>query len=185
MEPGGGLNMEKCGGLTHLYCGDGKGKTTAALGLAIRALGSGFRVVFVQFLKSHATGELSILNGLSDVTVIRGKEGSAFSFSMTEEEKEKTRHLHTENLKQAIDLGASGECDLLVLDEAVGAYNRNLIDKALLEEFVQNKPERLELVMTGRNPVQWMIDRADYVSEIKKIKHPYDRGIAARIGIEK
>jgi cob(I)alamin adenosyltransferase len=74
---------------------------------------------------------------------------------------------------------------MLVLDEAVGAYARDLIDRALLEEFVRNKPEHLELVMTGRNPAEWMIGLADYVSEIKKVKHPYDRGITARAGIEK
>jgi cob(I)alamin adenosyltransferase len=171
--------------MIHLYCGDGKGKTTAALGLVIRALGSGFRVVFVQFLKNQATGELAMLDGLQGVTVLRGKEGSGFSFSMTEEEKEKTKRLHTENLKSAMALAASGKCDMLVLDEAIGAYARDLVDRTLLEEFVQNKPEQLELVLTGRDPAEWMIDRADYVSEIKKIKHPYDRGIPARTGIEK
>ena len=180
-----GSVMEKSGGLIHLYCGDGKGKTTAALGLAIRAMGSGFRVVFVQFLKGRPTGELSVLDGLPNVTVLRGKEGTSFSFAMTEEEKEKTRFLHTENLKKAIELAASGNCDMLVLDEAVGAYNRGLIDRPLFEEFIRNKPEKLELVLTGRNPEQWLIDSADYVSEIGKVKHPYDRGVPARTGIEK
>lgn len=177
--------MDNNKGLIHLYCGDGKGKTTASLGLAIRALGAGFRVVFVQFLKNQTTGELAVLDGLSNVTVLRGKEGSGFSFSMSEEEKEKTKLLHTENLKAAIALAESGKCDMLVLDEAVGAYGRDLIDRQLLEEFIRSKPEELELVLTGRNPAQWMIDCADYVSEIGKVKHPYDRGIPARAGIEK
>lgn len=172
-------------GLIHLYYGEGKGKTTAALGLTIRASGSGYRVVFVQFLKNQETGELSILNDLPGVTVIRGKEGSGFSFHMTMEEKEKTKLLHTENLQTAIELAAAGKYDMLVLDEAVGAYARDLIDKELLERFVLNKPDQLELVLTGRNPAQWMIDCADYASEIRKIKHPYDRGIPAREGIEK
>lgn len=172
-------------GLTHLYHGNGKGKTTAALGLTIRALGSGFRVVFVQFLKNQTTGELTVLDDLAKVTVLRGKEGSGFSFTMTDEEKEKTKQLHSDNLKAAIELAVSGACDMLVLDEAVGAYNRDLIDKTLLEEFVRSKPADLELVLTGRNPSQWMIDCADYVSEIKKVKHPYDKGIPARTGIEK
>lgn len=177
--------MDNHKGLIHLYFGDGKGKTTAALGLTIRALGAGFRVVLVQFLKNQATAELSVLDDLPDITVLRGKEGSAFSFTMTEEEKEKTKSLHTENLKAAIALAESGKCDMLVLDEAVGAYARDLIDRRLLEDFVRNKPEKLELVLTGRNPAQWMIDCADYVSEIRKVKHPYDRGIPARAGIEK
>lgn len=122
---------------------------------------------------------------LPDVTVLRGKEGNAFSFAMTEEEKEKTGLLHTENLKKAIELAVSGNCDMLILDEAVGAYNRNLIDRSLLEDFIRNKPDALELVLTGRNPAQWMADCADYVSEIRKVKHPYDMGIPARNGIEK
>lgn len=179
------FEVEKNGGLIHLYHGDGKGKTTAALGLSIRAAGSGFRVVFVQFLKNQPTGELSILGELPGITVLRGKEGARFSFAMSEEEKERTKLLHTENLNAAIALAASGNCDLLVLDEVVGAYGRDLIDQSVLEVFVRNKPEQLELVMTGRNPAQWMIDCADYVSEIRKIKHPYDQGIPARTGIEK
>jgi cob(I)alamin adenosyltransferase len=170
--------------MIHLYYGDGKGKTTAALGLTMRALGSGFQVVFVQFLKNQTTGELAVLNGLEGVTVLRGKEGSGFSFSMTEEEKEKTKLLHTENLKTAIVLAASGKYDMLVLDEAVGAYARDLIDRTLLEDFVRNKPERLELVLTGRNPAQWMIDRADYVSEIKKENIPMTEGFPQEQGLK-
>ncbi len=172
-------------GLIHLYYGDGKGKTTAALGLAVRAAGSGMKVVFVQFLKSRETGELAVLQEIPAITVLRGKEGSAFSFSMSHEDKVKTKQVHTENLKIAMDLALSGDCDLLVLDEAVGAYARDLIDRKLIEDFVRNKPDSLELAMTGRNPAQWMIDCADYVSEVRKIKHPYDRGIPAREGIEK
>ena len=179
------MKVSEMSGLIHLYHGDGKGKTTASLGLTIRALGNGFRVLFVQFLKNQETGELVILNDLPGVTLIRGKEGSGFSFSMTEEEKGKTRQLHTENLKTAIELARSGEYDMLVLDEIIGACRRDLVDQALLEDFVRNKPNHLELVMTGREPAAWMIDCADYISEIKKEKHPYDRGIPARKGIEK
>ena len=104
---------------------------------------------------------------------------------MSDEDKAKTKQVHSENLTKAIELALSGSCDLLVLDEAVGAYARDLIDRKLIEDFVRNKPDSLELVMTGRNPAQWMIDCADYVSEIRKIKHPYDQGIPARTGIEK
>lgn len=171
--------------MIHIYCGDGKGKTTAALGLSLRAAGSGMKVVIIQFLKNHKTSELNILNQTSNINVLRGKEGKAFSFSMSEEEKEKSKQLHSENLQAGITLIESGNCDMLVLDEAIGAYNRDLIDKRLLQNLIEHKPEHLELVLTGRNPEQWMIDRADYVSEIKKVKHPFDKGIKSRIGIEK
>ena len=172
-------------GLIHIYYGDGKGKTTAALGLAVRTAGSGMKVIFVQFLKSHETGELAVLESIPNIMVLRGKEGTQFSFSMTEEQKDKTRLVHDENLRKAMELADSELCDMVVLDEALGAYSRDLIDKQLLESFVRNKPEQLELVLTGRKPTEWMIGCADYVSEIKKIKHPYDAGIPARKGIEK
>lgn len=172
-------------GLIHLYCGDGKGKTTAALGLTLRAAGAGMKVVFVQFLKNHKTSELVSLEKTPNITVFRGKEGAAFSFSMTQEEKEKSKLIHTENLKLGIECVLSGNCDMLVLDEAIPAFRRDLIDKELLENLIKNKPEHLELVLTGRNPEQWMIEHADYVSEIKKVKHPFDKGIKARLGIER
>jgi cob(I)alamin adenosyltransferase len=172
-------------GLIHVYCGDGKGKTTASLGLSIRAAGSGMEVVILQFLKGRKSSELDILNNIPNITVLRCDEVTAFSFCMTEEEKEISRRINTENLKTGIELAESGKCDLLVLDEVISAYDTNLIDKQLLEKLVQHKPEHLELVLTGRNPQQWMIDGADYVSEIKKVKHPFDKGIKARKGIEK
>ena len=171
--------------MIHIYCGDGKGKTTAALGLTLRAAGSGMKVVFVQFLKNHQTSELMSIEKIPNITVFRGKEGSAFSFSMTIEEKEKSKRIHTENLKLGIECVLSGKCDLLVLDEAIPAFRRDLIDKELLENLIRNKPEQLELVLTGRNPEQWMVELADYVSEVKKVKHPFDMGIKARVGIEK
>jgi cob(I)alamin adenosyltransferase len=172
-------------GLIHVYCGDGKGKTTAALGLSIRAAGSGRKVVIVQFLKNYKTSELYILNQITNITVLRGKEGAVFSFSMTEEEKEKTRRVHAKNLQTGIELVESGHCDLLILDEAIEAYNQDLLDRQVLRDLVEHKPQQLELVLTGRNPEPWIIDCADYVSEIKKVKHPFDKGIKARKGIEK
>ncbi len=177
--------MREARGLIHLYAGDGKGKTTASMGLSIRAAGRGMRVVIVQFLKGQVTGELKILETIPNIQVIRGKGGVAFSFSMTDEEKRQAYEIHTQHLKQAIQLAQNGECDLLILDEAVGACNRKLLDEALLRDFVEHKPEHLELVLTGRNPPQWMQDAADYYSEVCKRKHPYDQGIPARVGIER
>ena len=104
---------------------------------------------------------------------------------MTEEEKIRTREIHDENLALAKALAEKGDCDLLILDEAIGACARNLLDSGQLEHFIRNKPHRMEVVLTGRNPARWMLDCADYASEIRKVKHPFDRGIPARRGIEK
>lgn len=172
-------------GLIHVYCGDGKGKTTAALGLAVRASGRGYKVLFVQFLKSQDTGELSALNKLPGITVIRGKEGYSFSFNMTNEEKVNCRTVQDENLNRAIVLCCSQDMDLLILDEAIGALDKNLVSRELLFKFLNSKPFGLEVVLTGRNPDNALIELADYVSEIKKIKHPFDLGITARDGIER
>ena len=172
-------------GLTHIYYGDGKGKTTAALGLALRASGCGRNIVIVQFLKDWICGELSSLGQLPNVVVYRGKSsGGTYFHEMTDDEKTATKEIHDENLKKALHLQECGKCDLLILDEAVDAYNLGVLDKAMFDELLTNKPEQLELIITGHNPVPWMIENADYATEMVKRKHPYDAGVAARKGIE-
>ncbi len=172
-------------GLVHLYHGDGKGKTTAAVGLAIRAAGCGKHVLFVQFMKGGQTGELVILGQIPNMKVVRNKPCNKFSFAMTEAEKAELTRCHNALLGEAIIMTKDGQYDLLVLDEAVGACAKNLLDEAMLQDFVQKKPETLELVLTGRNPSAFLLEAADYVTEMKKIKHPYEQGIPARVGIEK
>ena len=175
--------MEK--GLIHIYCGDGKGKTTASIGLAVRALGRGYRVVFLQFLKWQETGEVSVLSSFPGVTVIRGTDlPHKFTWSLNEEERDLLRQKHTEMFEKATLLCSSEKC-LLVMDELVGTYDMDLIDRNMVLEFLQRKPEGLEVAMTGRNPAEELVALADYVSEVRKIKHPMDRGIIARDGIEK
>ncbi|MBC5648139.1 cob(I)yrinic acid a,c-diamide adenosyltransferase [Christensenella tenuis] len=171
-------------GLIHIYCGDGKGKTTAAVGLSVRAAGNGWNILFVQFMKIQKSGEINLLKSLPGVTVLRTRRGGGFSICMDEKRKRETIEGHNELLKEVIGIVQKGETDLLVLDEIMSAYNTGLIDKKMFEDFVVHKPDYLELVMTGRNPPQNLLDIADYVSEIKKIKHPYDRGIQGRKGIE-
>ena len=172
-------------GFIHVYFGDGKGKTTAALGLAVRAAGCGQRVVIVQFLKDWNSGELNSLAVLPNVTVLRGKAaGSVFVFDMSEEEKAETKDIHDENLASALDLVKNGLCDLLVLDEAIDALNLGLIDTGAFEGLLDNKPDALELVITGHVRDARLIERADYVTEMVKHKHPYDHGVVARRGIE-
>ncbi len=172
-------------GLIHIYCGDGKGKTTAAIGLSIRALGRDYQVIFLQFLKWQETGEISAFKAFNNLTVIRGENlVHKFTWNMTEEQKKEVTAYQTQQLKQAILHAQNSQCDLLILDEIMASYNLDLIDKDMLKEFILNKPEALELVLTGRDPADYMIEAADYVTEMKKIKHPFDAGIPARLGVE-
>lgn len=171
-------------GLIHIYCGDGKGKTTAAVGLIVRAAGHGRRVLLVQFLKSGMSGEISILNQLSGVRIIAGQITAKFSNQMTEDEKRQTLELHQDYLQQAINASLAGELDLLVLDEAMGAMTAGLLSQTDLFYFLRRKPPELEIVMTGRNPPPEIMDLADYVSEMRCLRHPFEKGFPAREGIE-
>jgi cob(I)alamin adenosyltransferase len=171
-------------GMTHLYYGYGKGKTTAALGLALRAGGCGKQVVIIQFLKSSDTGELKQLALLPNTTVLRGTAAKGFIRNMDEEQVQRTKAIHDEHLSKALELTASGQCDLLILDEALDAYQLGVLDEALFFDLIKNKPAPLELVITGHKPDERIIAAADYVTEMKKIKHPYDLGVKARKGVE-
>lgn len=169
--------MEK--GLVHLYWGDGKGKTTAAMGLALRALAAGSRVVIVQFLKGAQSGEIELLSRLG-AKIYRGKPGHKFVFQMNEEEKEETRRQQQELLLAALQEPA----DMLILDEACAACQLHMVSEALLQKTVMEKPETQELVLTGRSPAPWMKECADYITEMHNERHPFDRGIKARKGVE-
>lgn len=171
-------------GLIHIYCGDGKGKTTAALGLTLRCAGRGGRVLFAQFLKSRPTGELMLLAQLPQITLLRGKGLMKFTFQMTPAELAQTRQEQAALLEKIEAYCQAQQPDLAVCDELVNACSLGLIDEEKVISFLKKKPAKTELVLTGRNPGAPLIALADYVSEIKKIKHPYDRGIAARVGIE-
>ena len=172
-------------GLIHLYYGNGKGKTTAAIGLCIRASGCGKNVVFTQFLKNWNTGELAQLKLLPNITVLRGKmPGGTFVHEMTDEQRAQAKASHDEILKQALELQKNGRCDMLVLDECIDAYRLELLDHALFDDLLANKPPELELVLTGHNPDPRHIALADYVTEMVKHRHPYDAGVTARRGVE-
>lgn len=169
-------------GCIHVYYGTGKGKTTAALGLALRASGAGKRVVLLQFMKGRQTGELAQLEELAGITVLRGPVPKKFSFNMNDEEKTATREIHDGLLRQALD--GYEACDLLVLDEGLDAYQLGLLDEALFRRVIEQKPHCAELVITGHKPEEWVFERADYITEMVKHKHPYDDGMPARKGIE-
>ncbi len=172
-------------GLVHIYCGDGKGKTTAAVGLAVRCAGRGNKVLLVQFLKSRDSGELYSLAKLPDIEVMRGKESKKFTFQMNEEEKHALLIEHNKMFEQVLAKIKNGGYSLLILDEVIGALNAKVFEMPKLIEFLRHKPENLEVVLTGRNPAPELVEIADYVSEMRKVKHPMDKGIMAREGIEK
>lgn len=172
-------------GLIHIYCGDGKGKTTAAVGLAVRCAGRGNKILLVQFLKSRDSGELYSLAKLPNIEIMRGKESKKFTFQMNEEEKHALLIEHNKMFEQVLEKIKNGGYSLLILDEVIGALNAKVFEMPKLIEFLRHKPENLEVVLTGRNPAPELVEIADYVSEMRKVKHPMDRGIMAREGIEK
>ena len=172
-------------GLIHIYTGNGKGKTTTAVGLSVRAWGRGFKILFVQFLKGSPTGELVSFEKFGErFEVRRGKEIKKFVWNMTEEEKLKTAVETTELFKRSIKEAVEGDFDMLVMDEILGSITNKFIQQESIIDFINSKPEKLELILTGRSAPSALIELADYVSEINPIKHPMENGIAARAGIE-
>jgi cob(I)alamin adenosyltransferase len=171
-------------GLVHLYCGDGKGKTTAAVGLILRAAGHGQQVLLIQFLKNGSSGELTILRGLPQVKVLTGHPSTAFSHVMNAQEKTEALRLHAGQLAEAAAACRSQAVELLVLDEVFGAIQAGLLPAEQVLDLLAHKPETVEVVLTGRDPGREFLEQADYISEIACVRHPYQRGINAREGIE-
>ncbi|NCB64434.1 MAG: cob(I)yrinic acid a,c-diamide adenosyltransferase [Clostridia bacterium] len=169
-------------GLVHLYYGDGKGKTTAAFGLALRCAGRGKNVVVAQFLKGGASGELDAVRRFPEITVFRGKPTGKFTFQMNDEEKAATARQCAAIFRDAAD--AAENARLLVLDEAVDACVKGFLSMEDMVEFLRKKPERLEVVLTGHSLPAELAGCADYISHMVKEKHPFDLGVKARADIE-
>lgn len=167
-------------GLLHIYCGKGKGKTTAALGLAVRAAGRGMDVAVARFLKTEDSGEVEMLRRLPGIFLFPCEQSFGFTFSMGEEEKVKAAAYYRELFHKA----RSRRADMLILDEILAACNTGLVDKGELEAFLLERPAGLEVVLTGRNPWEKLLAMADYVTEMQAVKHPFQQGIPARRGIE-
>lgn len=170
-------------GLLHIYCGDGKGKTTAATGLAIRAAGSGMKVLFARFLKNENSGELAVLDKIPEIEVIHLQKSFGFFYTLDEETKEEVRQLYGRLWEEIVRRTEEEKYDMLVMDEFAAAYQLELIDHKEAVHFLKERGE-LEIVLTGRDPAAEIVELADYVSEIQKVKHPFDKGIKARKGIE-
>ena len=171
-------------GLIHIYCGNGKGKTTAAVGLAVRAAGSGMKVHMVQLFKGSPTGELEILKNIPNITVERPMRNYGFTRNMSEEDKSELKSCHDDMVKRAMEIMHKGKADMIVIDEFFVGLRLGMLDEKLADELVFGKPKECELVLTGREPSEKYISAADYVSEINAVKHPFEKGITARKGIE-
>lgn len=170
--------------LMHLYYGDGKGKTTAAVGLTVRAAGAGQRVLFVQFMKGGKSAELEILRNLSNVTVLRCDEKFPFYQKMTPEQKVERARLHNQMLEQIEQAVQADGYEMLVLDEVTYSYTWQLLDCDRLRRILETVKGRLEIVCTGRNPDAFFLEHADYITEMKCVRHPFERGVKARKGVE-
>lgn len=170
--------------MIHIYHGDGKGKTTAALGLALRMLGYGEPVFIVQFLKGSLSGETNALLRYPGATLLRGRSGTKFFFQMNDAEKEEARSLHERQMNLAFEAAFTGKASLLILDECLDAVNCGLLDLSALTNMLLACPQHVDVVLTGRNPAPRLMEMADYVTCMKKEKHPFDAGVSARRGIE-
>lgn len=171
-------------GLIHIYTGNGKGKTTACIGLAVRMTGSGGKVLYAFMQKGRRSSEIAVLEAMENVDVFRICTIKKFSFQLNETEKIEYRRQHEEGLKKIMELYRSEKYDMVVVDELLGAIQEKAIVLADVLDFLKNKPKECEIIITGRQAPVELIAIADYVSEIKEIKHPYNNGVSARKGIE-
>jgi cob(I)alamin adenosyltransferase len=172
-------------GLVVVYTGDGKGKTTAAMGLALRAAGYGRKVLVIQFVKTWFTGEKGGFEHLPNVEFVQAGKGffKILGDQLPEDE-------HVEAAQEALELAqakiAGGEYDVVVLDEIIGTVTGGLLPLQPVLELVDGKPVKLDLVLTGHHGEQLpeLLERADLITEMRKVKHPYDSGIIAKESID-
>jgi cob(I)alamin adenosyltransferase len=174
-------------GLVIVYTGNGKGKTTAALGLAVRAAGNGFRVLFLQFIKGQwKTGESQAVRALApNIELVR--MGKGFTIERLRDKRipmEEHEQAAADAFARAGEVVRSNAYDMVVLDELLGSIKAGLVPLDDVLQLIRDKPPTLHLVMTGRGAPQALIDAADLVTEMTPIKHPYDQGIKAQRGIE-
>ena len=174
--------------MIHLYTGNGKGKTTAATGLCIRAAGWNMLVCFAQFMKGNDTGELHVLQSLPGVTILRSEKNFGFYNSMSDLDKEELTEIHNRILDSILELVERGNCQLVILDEITYPVKWGLLDmeklKRLLTFGKQGADKEIELVLTGRSAQEFLSDMADYITEMECVRHPYKKGTRARKGIE-
>jgi len=169
-------------GYVHVYTGDGKGKTTAALGLTLRALGAGYKVLFTQFLKQGDYSEIKALRCFAEQVEVRQFGSGKFVRGKPQQQDIEAA---SKGLAWIRSTMASNDFDLVVLDEINVAIHFEVISLQGLIEFLESRPQGVEVVLTGRWARPEIIEIADLVTEMKMIKHYYQKGVRARIGVEK
>ena len=174
----------KNGHALHLYFGDGKGKTTAAMGLAVRAAGQGRKVLIGQFLKTNTTGEFDSLRKLENVVLALGEPVAGLTRGLSDAEREEEKARQRRNFERICARVEEEKPDVIVLDEFLVAEHLGYLDSERAAAFVEAWLENAEVVLTGRWASEALMARADYVTEMVKRKHPYDAGVMARRGIE-
>ena len=168
-------------GLVQVYTGDGKGKTTAALGLALRALGQGLRVYVIQFMKGVPYGELNLLRTLPNISIIQfGNPQWVDPDNISEEERLRAQ----QGFDHAKEVIHSSKYDIVILDEINVAVSLKLLPLEPVLDLIRSRPEKVELVLTGRSAAQEVVELADLVTEMRLVKHPFEKKIGARRGIE-
>ena len=167
-------------GLVHVYTGEGKGKTSSGMGLIVRALGRGLKVKIIQLFKRD-TGEQFFFEN-SGVEYLQFKPLHPFFTNYSPEQLEDLRVRFLEFWNEA--LRNMDDYDLILIDEVGPGINWKVIPEEIVLKLIEDKPKNMELILTGRDFPQSILDKVDYVSEIRKIKHPYDKGIIAREGVE-
>ncbi|MGK0468813.1 MAG: cob(I)alamin adenosyltransferase [Clostridium sp.] len=172
-------------GYVQIYTGNGKGKTTAAVGLAVRAAGNGYNVIMVQFLKGSKTGEIESAKKLAPFfNIFRFEEKRGFFWTLNAEEKIELKEEVQKGYEFCRKALKEEKCDILIMDEVMGALSNGLISEDQLIELIDKKPSNIELILTGRNVPRAILDKANLVTEMKDIKHYFNEGVPSREGIE-
>ncbi|SHK34080.1 cob(I)yrinic acid a,c-diamide adenosyltransferase [Desulforamulus aeronauticus] len=175
--------MDKEKGLVLVFTGNGKGKTTAALGMALRAWGHGMKVLILQFIKSQQCGEHLAAEKMQPTLEIRPLGLGFINFNDPADVARQQRAAQ-EALAQVTTAMTSGDYQVLILDEILYALQYGLLELSSVMDLLERKPEHLHLVLTGRNAPAEVIERADLVTEMREVKHPFKQGISAQQGIE-
>lgn len=172
-------------GYIQIYTGNGKGKTTAAIGLATRAAGNEYKVTMVQFLKGGATGELESAKRLQPYfNIYRFEKPRGFFWTLNEEQISELKEEIQEAYRFCLKQFEERACDILIMDEVMGALSNKLLSEEQILELMDKKPEDIELIMTGRNVPENILEKANLVTEMKEVKHYFAEGVPARKGIE-